>query len=127
MSFLIRPEFDITHAGLITTAAATAVVGAIKKLTGLEAQIKWVNDVYLNGKKICGILTEAVSDFESGQIQYLVVGIGINCSTRKFPKELAGTGGSLAEENEPFFRNALVAEVINHWPGLKVSMITAAS
>ena len=60
-------------------------------------------------------LIEAVSDFESGQIQYLVVGIGLNCSTRKFPKELAETGGSLAEENEPFFRNALVAEVINHF------------
>ena len=115
MSFLIKPEFDITHAGLITTAAATAVVAAIKKLTGMDAEIKWVNDVFFNGKKICGILTEAVSDFESGQIQYLVVGIGINCSTKKFPKELAGTGGSLTEENEPFFRNALVAEVINHF------------
>ena len=115
MSFLIKPEFDITHAGLITTAAATAVVAAIEKLTDAEPEIKWVNDVYLNNKKICGILTEAVSDFESGTIQYLVVGIGINCSTKNFPKELAEQGGSLTDSDEAFFRNALVAEVINQF------------
>lgn len=115
MSFLIKPEFDITHARLITTAAAAAVASAIESLTGFVPEIKWVNDVYLHDKKICGILTEAVSDFESGAIQYLVVGIGINCSTKKFPKELEGLGGSISEENEPFFRNALVAEVINQF------------
>ena len=122
MSFLIKPEFDITHAGLITTAAAEAVVSAIENLTDLSPEIKWVNDVYLNNRKICGILTEAVSDFESGTIQYLVVGIGINCSTKTFPKEIAECGGSLTDSNEAFFRNALVAEVMNQFIPLTHSL-----
>lgn len=77
--FWFRPKPEISQdVVLITTAASVAVCRAIRDVLSQEPQIKWVNDVYLNGKKICGILTEAVSDFESGRIDTVVVGIGIN-------------------------------------------------
>ena len=117
MSFILEPRFDTAKSVLITTAASVAVCKAVEKITGISCQIKWVNDVYMNGKKICGILTEAVTDFESGHIQYIVLGIGINYSTAQtaFPPELSGIAGSLFE-GEPAdsnSRNRLIAEVIN--------------
>lgn len=110
MSTLLKPLFDMSQAVLVTTAASVAVVRAIEKVCGLEAKIKWVNDVYVNGKKVCGILTEAITDFESGSIQYLVLGIGINCSTSEFPQDLLQIAGGLEGE---FSRNQLAAEVLN--------------
>lgn len=128
MSFILKPRFDVAKSVLITTAASVAVCKAIEKVTGISCRIKWVNDVYLGDKKICGILTEAVTDFESGQIDYIVCGIGINYSTA-FPEELSGIAGSLFEETpgdsssgqstvaeysgEGISRNRLIAEVIN--------------
>ena len=97
MSVLFRPKPEISQdVVLITTAASVAVCRAIRDVLSQEPEIKWVNDVYLNGKKICGILTEAVSDFESGRIDTVVVGIGINYHAPKegYPdeiKEIAGT------------------------------------
>ncbi|MFR9189091.1 MAG: biotin--[acetyl-CoA-carboxylase] ligase [Anaerotruncus massiliensis (ex Togo et al. 2019)] len=63
---------------------------AIEALTGLETQVKWVNDVLVGGRKVCGILTEAVSDFESGRTESVIVGIGVNVKTPPalFPAEL---------------------------------------
>lgn len=117
MSFILAPRFDTAKSVLITTAASVAVCKAIEKVTGISCQIKWVNDVYMNGKKICGILTEAVTDFESGRIHYIVLGIGINYSTSKtaFPKELSGIAGSLYEgaTEDHISRNRLIAEIIN--------------
>lgn len=118
ISFVLRPQLDAAKSVLVTTAASVAVCKAIEAVTGLDCQIKWVNDVYLRGKKICGILTEAVTDFESGQIEHIVLGIGINFST-VFPEELSGIAGSLyeetaaAEEESPVPRNRLIGEVIN--------------
>ena len=117
MSFILAPRFDTAKSVLITTAASVAVCKAIEKITGISCQIKWVNDVYMNEKKICGILTEAVTDFESGRIHYIVLGIGINYSTSKtaFPKELSGIAGSLYEgaTEDHISRNRLIAETIN--------------
>ena len=117
MSFILAPRFDTAKSVLITTAASVAVCKAIEKVTGISCQIKWVNDVYMNEKKICGILTEAVTDFESGRIHYIVLGIGINYSTSKtaFPKELSGIAGSLYEgaTEDHISRNRLIAETIN--------------
>ena len=78
MSVILRPKADVSNAVLITTAAAVGVCRAIDTVTGRHPQIKWVNDLYLNEKKICGILTEAVTNFETGVIESVVVGIGIN-------------------------------------------------
>jgi len=117
ISFILKPHFNISRSVLITTAASVAVSKAIEKVCGLYCQIKWVNDVYYNHKKICGILTEAVTDFESGHIESLVLGIGINFSTSKtsFPNEIQDVAGSLYEGNIPdnVSRNQLIAEVIN--------------
>ena len=74
-----------------------AVARAVKALCGLELGIKWVNDLYYQGRKVCGILTEAGTDMESGQLEWLVVGIGLNLTTSPadWPEELARTAGSL--------------------------------
>lgn len=120
MSFILKPRFDAAKSVLITTAASVAVCKAIENITGISCEIKWVNDVYMKGKKICGILTEAVTDFESGHIDYIILGIGINYSTSlaSFPKDLLGIAGSLFENDKPLTdsgisRNRLIAEVIN--------------
>lgn len=78
-----------------TTAAAVAVVRAIERLTPLRPLIKWVNDIYLDGRKICGILTEGVTDFESGSLTGVVVGIGINLHTEAFPEDIGTVAASL--------------------------------
>ena len=82
----------------ITAAAAVAVCRAISEVCGAECSIKWVNDVYLSGKKICGILTEAQASAGSGMIDSIVVGIGINCigMEEEFPAELRERAASLA-------------------------------
>lgn len=127
MSFILAPRFDVSKSVLITTAASVAVCKAIEEATGISCRIKWVNDIYKDEKKICGILTEAVTDFESGHIEYIVLGIGINYNTPKsaFPKDISGVAGSLFEDAfaqkisrnakpaDGITRNRLIAEVIN--------------
>ena len=71
MSLVIHPDSSLQNAVTATTAAAVAVCRAIESLTNITPEIKWVNDVYVNGRKICGILTEAVTDFESGTVSSL--------------------------------------------------------
>ena len=97
-SLLLRPRFPaVTAAKLITPACAVAAARAIERASGEAAGIKWVNDVFLRGRKVCGILTEAGTDMESGQLEWLVVGIGLNLTTSPadWPEELARTAGSL--------------------------------
>ena len=91
-SVLYRPQASLHAAVSVTCAASVAVMRAIRKLTGVQTQIKWVNDLYWNGKKVCGILTEAVT---SGGGSYVIVGIGVNLSTDSFPSELTDKAGSL--------------------------------
>lgn len=111
LSILLKPSFDMGHAILVTTAASVAVARAIETVCNQQAEIKWVNDVYLNKKKICGILTEAITDFETGEIQYLILGIGVNCSTEDMPGELLNVIGAVEGD---FQKNQLAAEIINH-------------
>lgn len=117
MSILLRPDFGAENAAFLTAAAAVAAVRAIRKSTGQPAQIKWVNDILCDGKKICGILTEAVSDFESGTLQYAVVGLGINVTRPKggFPSELEDIASSLYSDEAVLndVRCAVAAEVLN--------------
>ncbi|MDF2567786.1 MAG: biotin--[acetyl-CoA-carboxylase] ligase [Oscillospiraceae bacterium] len=118
MSVILRLGVKASDAVLITTAASVAVAKAIEEVTGIYAEIKWVNDLYVEGKKICGILTEAVTDFESGNIEFIVLGIGINFATKsaEFPTEILDKAGSLYYEDPPngVSRNRLAAHVINH-------------
>ena len=103
LSMLLKPDIDFREAMLLTTIAAVAVVEAIREVTGKDTGIKWVNDVYLSGKKICGILTEAVTDVENGKLSYAVVGIGVNItkpSDENFPEELRDIAGFVYDEEE---------------------------
>ena len=97
LSLVLRVSVPASEALAVTISAAVAVARAVKALCGLELGIKWVNDLYYQGKKVCGILTEAGTDIESGQLEWLVVGIGLNLTTSPadWPEELARTAGSL--------------------------------
>jgi BirA family biotin operon repressor/biotin-[acetyl-CoA-carboxylase] ligase len=95
MSLAFRTDAEIADAVKLTTAASVAVVKAVETLTEHRPGIKWVNDVYLDGKKICGILTEGVTDMESGRVRHIVIGIGLNCGKEPFPEELRDIAGSI--------------------------------
>lgn len=82
LSVVLRPRETAAASVLITAAAAVAVCRAVSELCGIELSIKWVNDLFVGTKKCCGILTEAGTGMESGSIEYMVVGIGINLTTR---------------------------------------------
>lgn len=109
-SLVIRPNTSFKNAVTATTAASVAVCMAIEKLTDKKPAIKWVNDVYLDGKKICGILTEATTNFEDGTVDSVIIGIGINLKENAFPEELKGIAGFLDADIN---KNMLVAEVID--------------
>lgn len=111
LSMVIEPDFDISKAVLVTTAASVAVSKAIEEVCGATPKIKWVNDIFIDDKKVCGILTEALTDFESGQISHLILGIGINCFTTEFPEEAGEYPGSIMGS---FSKNQLAATVIRH-------------
>ena len=95
LSIVIHPDFDMSRSVLVTVAAAAAVAEAIDQVCGVETQVKWVNDIFVEGRKVCGILTEATTDFETGAIDNLIIGIGVNTSVRGFPKELRGVAGAV--------------------------------
>ena len=125
MSLLIpfgKPREDFTF---LTPLTAVAVSNAIEKLTETDPKIKWVNDVYLNGKKICGILTEIVNGSEPETVDSIVIGIGINISTASFPSGLEGKAGAIMSgisrreisqreiSRRDVSRSALAAETVN--------------
>lgn len=116
-SILLEPKLNATDAILLTTAASVAVVRAIRRVTDLEPSIKWVNDVYLGDKKVCGILTEAMTDFETATIQYIILGIGINYKEppEGFPEEVKDIAGALVDGKEKIPRNRLVAAVLDEF------------
>ena len=95
MTVILRPELHAADIDLFTVCAGCGVCRAVEELSGTKPLIKWVNDVYLEGKKICGILSEAASDFESGTVDSVVTGIGINISTEDFPDGLGNKAGSI--------------------------------
>lgn len=116
MSFLLRPDFAPEYASMLTLVAAMSVEKGIREQTGLDCQIKWPNDIVLNGRKICGILTEMSTEEDS--IRYVVVGIGINVNTKDFPEEISKTATSLAIETGHIVRRApLVASILKAWEG----------
>lgn len=96
MSLLLRPKISIERASMLTLTAALSVADSITEITGLEALIKWPNDIVVNGRKVCGILTEMSS--EANEIRYVVIGIGINVNTEEFPEEIREIATSLLIE-----------------------------
>lgn len=110
MSLLLRPEFGPEHASMLTLLAAMAVSAGISEATGLACGIKWPNDIVLDGKKICGILTEMST--EEDAIRHVVIGIGINVNIWEFPEEIRQTASSLALVSGKNFRRAPLVEAV---------------
>lgn len=115
-SVLLRPSVIALDATLMTTAAAAAVASSIEAVTGVKAQIKWVNDVFCHGKKVCGILTEGSFDMESGGLEYAVLGIGVNVVKPEtgYPVEIANVAGAVYESFKPEAetRSRLITEIL---------------
>lgn len=132
MSLLCRPDFSPDKASMLTLVMGISVAEAVERYTGLAAKIKWPNDIVVNGKKICGILTEMEMGLETKEIQYLVIGVGINVNNgftamqemkdperareTAFPGELRNMATSLfleaEKKEEKIFRAPLVQYVM---------------
>ncbi len=109
MSLVLHPNCPAEEVLPITSAAAVAVCEAIEELTDLSPKIKWVNDVYLGDRKVAGILTEGITDPQSGRMSAVIVGIGINCTPAALPEEVAAIATSLAGEGGRVHRPRLAA------------------
>ena len=109
MSYAFSPAMSMAQAVNITSYAAVCAAEAIESLCGKRCGIKWVNDLYLEGKKVGGILTEAVTDLESGQVASVVLGLGINLRPAAVPEELEHIVGFVGAAG---VRNALCAEIV---------------
>ncbi len=119
MSILLRPQIELERSVLITSMAAVAVARAIERLSGISAKIKWVNDIFINNKKVCGILTEAGIDAEKGSLDYAVLGIGVNVGAMEFPEELKEIATSVCNEcGFEITKEALIEEILRELEAL---------
>ncbi len=149
MSLLVRPDSEPEKCTLLTSIAAVAVAEALEEIFSVKADIKWVNDIYIDGRKVSGILTE--SRFSQGKALFSVVGIGINIteSEEGFPDEIKDIAGAVTKEEKADLKNSVIASVVNRfmeyysalpemsfarefdkrllWKGKKVSVISAQS
>lgn len=118
MSLVLRPSHcSLKQATKLTTMAAVAVCEAIEIVSNEKAQIKWVNDVYVKGKKVCGILTEASLGLEDNFLDYAIIGIGVNVSLPidGFPKEIQNIAGAVFENAQNDGKNRIAAEILNRF------------
>ena len=118
LSLLLRPTaYSPQQATCLTAAAAAAMCQAIEAVTGQQPGIKWVNDIFLHGKKVCGILTEAAVGLEIGALDYMVLGAGVNLypPVKGFPEEIQPIAGSVLERSCPEAKNRLVGEFLNRF------------
>lgn len=120
MSMLLRPEGSVTDNLILTAQSAVAVYRAVKRVCGIELGIKWVNDLYFDGRKVCGILSEGQANFETGKLDFVIVGIGLNVYEPEegYPEELQEKAGSLLGKRSAgarVNRNLLAAELIREF------------
>lgn len=115
MTLMIKPDINPNNASMLTLVAALAVAKAITSVTDEEAMIKWPNDIVVNGKKVCGILTEMNAQFD--YINHIVVGIGINVHNESFPEEISQMASSLMIEagGKRFHRAQIIAETMSYF------------
>ena len=113
MTYAFRPDADGFRPAALTCASAVALARAIRKLTGIETGIKWVNDLYLDGKKIAGILAEGVFSPE-GELTGVLTGIGLNLCTKDFPEDIRDKAGSLPTDvtDRDLWLRAILEELI---------------
>ena len=109
MTLTLRPETAFSNAVRMTAAASVAVCRALRQVCDLSCGIQWVNDIYVNSKKLCGILTEAVNDYTAGTTQQLIIGIGVNLV--EYPEGIHATS-VLHETGRHTDRNELCAVIV---------------
>lgn len=114
MTLVLKPEINPNNASMLTLVAALAVSGAITTCTGVKAGIKWPNDIVMDGKKVCGILTEMSAQFD--YVNHIVVGIGINVHNESFPKEIEDVATSIyLQSGEHINRARLIEEILEQF------------
>lgn len=117
MSIILKPDIPPTEGSKMTQIAAAAVCQAIRATTGLDVLIKWPNDIILNGKKVCGILTEMSG--ELNQVEYIIVGIGVNVNIKAFPEEILEKATSLyLEKKQVLQRKELILSILQEFEKL---------
>jgi len=116
-SLILKPDFSPEDITFITPITAVAVSLAIEKITKKPTGIKWVNDIFVNGKKVCGILSEAVFSSELNKFKYIILGIGINLFTPEngFPDDIKDIAGGLLKNGEEIDINSLLAQIFNNF------------
>lgn len=114
MTILLRPDLEPNRAPMMTLIMAYSVACAVQEQTGLEAKIKWPNDIVIHGHKICGILTEMSTEID--YIHYVIIGVGINVNIQEFPEEIRETATSISLElGQAVKRSSLLACVMSHF------------
>lgn len=122
LSLKFKPALPLSDLSFITPFTAVALSKAIEKDAGLKPKIKWVNDIYLSGKKVAGILTE--TKILTDSIGYVIVGVGVNCDRQNFPKFNLNTPTSIEEElGYKIDKNRLIAEFLNEFDGVESSIL----
>lgn len=120
-SLILKPDLEPAYSSKITQVVAAAIINTLKQYD-INALIKWPNDIYINGKKICGILTEMKCDMD--RVNYIVPGIGINVNIPSFSEELSKKASSLLIETGIVFDRAkLLAEILNNFEILYLELI----
>lgn len=110
MTLLLRPEIEPQNASMLTLVSALAVAKGIEHMVDLSVQIKWPNDIVINGKKVCGILTEMSAQMD--YVNYIVIGIGINVGNEEFPEEIKDVATSIYLESGKHINRAMLIEKI---------------
>ena len=125
MSMILRPTITADRALLITTCAAVAVARAMERVCDVTAGIKWVNDIFVNGKKVCGILAEAGLSSTSANPEYVVLGIGINVKKQSVPEGLKEIVGCLEDNGQTVLKEDLIVAVWEEFGELYRNLSTA--
>ncbi|HHT62992.1 MAG: biotin--[acetyl-CoA-carboxylase] ligase [Bacillota bacterium] len=113
MSIIVKPLIPPSDAPKLTLLTAVSVAQVIQQETGIKPGIKWPNDIFLHGKKLCGILTEMKADMD--QIHYVIVGIGINVNDNSFPEDLREATSLKLETGSDVNRLRITGMVLNKW------------
>ena len=113
MTIVLKDNIDTKNVFSITFLCALAVCKAIEDLSDIKPKIKWINDVFVNNKKCCGILTECETDFKTNHSTNIIAGIGLNVNTDTFPRDLKDIAISI--NKQPINRNIVIANIINNF------------
>lgn len=115
-SVILRPDFAPSQNLFITPTAAVAVSNAIESVAGIKTNIKWVNDIFANGKKVCGILSESVLDV-NGKTEYVILGIGINLAPPKggFPEDIKNVAGAVLPTPNENKTTEILKQTVNNF------------